>query len=293
MLPNRSSESWLRDYKLLSTGKGVKLFFVVEGPTDKDLFRSIFPQDKINVDSYPPPRNECSKEHVINVAMAAKEKNISEVYGFVDLDYDDFLKKKIKGNPQILYTIESCIEVEFLRSAAYDSFIKKIVKEIRLKSIDSQKKQILDLIGIECSKIGQMRVGALKLGKDVKFKDISYDNLIDETYQLKEDSLYDLIEKNGWIKPLKKEVFKNECKKVISQDCWKLCQGHDSTWMLYFLCNKILKKKLTDDAKRVMIRYHESTECTLRQCFTKDVFKQTDLFKECFKPILDRAGITI
>ena len=285
MLPNRSEDGWIQDYRLLKSQHPKIICFVVEGSTDRDLFKSLIGNEFVHIDSFPPPRNTSAKENVINIAMTAEQNSIQYVYGFVDLDYDDFLGKK-KNCKQLLYTNETSIEIEFLKSKCYHAFMKETLTTEAFDTKQSDVKQILEIIRNECAKIGRMRIYANQTIADIDFKSLNYDDFLNEDNVLNTDKLIDFFIEKGWVSRYNKKGFKLFCEKISTDDNWKLCQGHDATTFLSILCKRKLLDYLDKDAERLLVRDGQTVEQHLRKLFSPSIFSETPLYKGVFMPIL-------
>lgn len=285
MLPNRSEDGWIQDYRLLKSRNPKIICFVVEGTTDRDLFKSLIRNEFVRIDSFPPPRDTSAKENVINVAMIAEQNSIQYVYGFVDLDYDVFLGLK-KDCKQLLYTNETSIEIEFLRSKCYLSFMKEALTKESFDMKQSDIKQILEIIRNECAKIGRMRIHANQTIADIDFKSLNYEDFLDKDNVLNIDKLIDFFIEKGWVSRYNKKGFKLSCERISTDDNWKLCQGHDATTFLSILCKRLFLDYLNKDAERLLIRDGQTVEQHLRKLFSPSIFLETSLYKDVFMPIL-------
>lgn len=292
MLPNRSANGWIQDYRLLKSRNPKIICFVVEGSTDRDLFKSIIRNEFVHIESFPPPRDTSAKENVINIAMTAEQNSIQYVYGFVDLDYDDFLGLK-KNCKQLLYTNETSIEIEFLKSRCYHSFMKEALTKESFGAKRSDINLILEIIRDECAKIGRMRIHANRTFAKINFKSLKYDEFLDKNNVLNTDKLIDFFVKQGWVYPHNKKGFKLFSEKISTDDNWKLCQGHDATAFLSILCKRQLLDCLNKDVERLQVRDGQTVEQHLRKLFSPSIFLDTPLYKEVFMPILVTNNITL
>ncbi len=240
-----------------------KVFVLLEGKTDINLFRNIFNTNK----TYMTQIN--GKEKLKQALEILQDEGYSTIFGIKDSDFDN-LENITYENINLFTTDYADIEIHMIESSAFESIINEFASEncCKLFSDDLKEKLYNETINI-----GYIRWFNERLSKNINFKRLKYENFINKfECNITIDS-NKLINEIINISDLNKNETVREIGKLksISDDYLQICNGHDITKLLAYLFN------YQGNSDKTNVK-QERIEEALRVAYNFNDFKKTRLY---------------
>jgi len=256
-----------------------KIFIIVEGDTDKKLFKKFFNTENCEIEI------ACGKQNLLDAFYKLKSDKEFVVFfdqQFIAIADADFWHLEHTPLPfqNLFITDTHDTEIMMMASPAFDAIITEYAAEGKLKKFTESGKTVLNAI-LEAGKyLGYLRWLNEKQGLSLKFKD--YERKLDYAKFIDKDSLQADIEKMVTVVKNKSQRHDLDSNQLIndlkalfnnSHDLLNVCCGHDLTNILALSFQKAIGTQSSTDMTQEKIEY------SLRLAYHFSYFKLTELFR--------------
>lgn len=244
-------------------------FLMVEGETDKKLYKTFVNENRCNI----------TVAYTKSIALAAL--SILEQNGFpgilviIDTDFDA-LENKVLSNPNVLYTDTHDLETMLIKSPALEKVLGEFGSENKIEQFKRQTGKDVRSILLEYGlPIGYLRWVSLQNGYSLKFENLDFSKFLDkERLVVGESKLIKTVKDKSQRQNIPNEQIEISIKelKVSNHDPWHLCCGHDLIGILSFGLHRVIGTNDTGNVTPVII------ERSLRLAYEHSHFQQTHLY---------------
>ena len=244
-------------------------FLIVEGDTDRRLYRTFVDEARCNINvAY-------SKSTVLEVLSILEQNNFPGILVIVDADFDA-LAGKYPTSPNIVFTDTHDLETMIIKSPALEKVLSEFASEEKINQfIRKRDKDVLAVL-IECSKpIGYLRWASLQEGLSLTFEGLVFGKFIDkEQLTVGEAKLFKTVKDKSGRQNIADSQLKKSAQtiKKDSHDPWHVCCGHDLVSVLSIGLCKAIGSWNAGDVKIDVL------ERSLRLAYERAHFQQTQLY---------------
>jgi hypothetical protein len=248
-----------------------QVFVLVEGDTDKRLFKTFFNADNCHIEI------AFGRENLLEISDKLQTDTL-----FIAIADADFWHLERTPLPfrNLFITDTHDMETMMIASPALDKIIAEYAAEDKLKRFIASGKNVLKAI-LEAGKyLGYLRWLNEKQGLSLKFKD--YERKLDYAKFIDKDDLQADIEKMVTVVKNKSQRHDLDSNQLIndlkalfndSHDLLNVCCGHDLTNILALSFQKAIGTQSSTDMTQ------EKVESALRLAYHFSYFKLTELFR--------------
>lgn len=202
-------------------------YLIVEGEADEKFFKNLV---NLRTCKIHPIKG---KPNVVSAIESINRQKIEGVMAIIDSDFDNILKKNTYSE-NVLVTDTHDIETLILKTDNIDKILNEYSNYDKLVELDENKKiSLLDRVLNIAQGIGKLRLASERQGLNLDFKELKYEDFIDEELELNYKELTRQVAYNsckGKEILIIEEHLQDELK--IRQDIWQVCCGHDITKIL-------------------------------------------------------------
>ncbi len=238
---------------------------LVEGDTDKRLFKKIFDASKVSIEI------TFGKQNLLDVTDLLHQNKLGREVSFFAIKDSDFDRINQKKEVKNLYLTDfSDIETMILISPVLDSILSEYGQENKIEG-----KNILQILLNEAKLLGSLKLINEREGLNLKFTDLNFSKFLNKSnLKIDIDKMIKTVLDNSKRQDLKVEDFKPKVEHILAQnhDLLQLCNGHDLIQLLSIALTKLIGSK---DQKDVKI---ETLESSLRISYRFEDFKLTKLY---------------
>lgn len=259
-LENSITPSSIKPEILLSLNSPVgkdKIWILVEGETDIQVYTKFFKKESVNLKSVPGASGQ------ITDTVAYVRRSTNQVIGIKDADFDRLNNKE--ESPNIFLTDQHDLEMMMIHS---DQVLYNLSSEY---SFEGDILTIRDEIIHLASFIGYVRWFDNQNSFNILFKGLGFGSFYDGTNGFKTKKF--LAELNKRPSEKTRDLDAEEINLFIENhrgtDLFQLCNGHDTSSLFSIRLSSNVKYKKTGKED-----FHKS----LRLSYRKDDFKQTGLY---------------
>lgn len=252
-------------------------FLIVEGDTDRRLYRTFVNEARCNINvAY-------SKSTALTVLSILEQDNFPGILIIVDADFDA-LEGKYPTSPNILLTDTHDLETMIIKSPALEKVLGEFGSAEKISQfVQKRGKDVLTIL-IECSKpVGYLRWVSLQEGLSLKFEELDFGKFIGkETLNIDILKLIRLVQSRSHHsdrdKSLVQAISDNDIQQKMQQlkndthDPWHICCGHDLVSVFSLGLCKAIGTCNPGDVKIDVL------ERSLRLAYERAYFQQTHLY---------------
>ncbi len=241
------------------------VFILVEGDTDKRLFKKIFDTSKVSIEI------TFGKQNLVEVTDLLHQNKLGREVSFFAIKDSDFDRINQKSEIKNLYLTDfSDVETMILSSPVLDSILSELGQEGKLEN-----KNVLQILLNEAKLLGSLKLINERKGLNLKFTELNFSKFIDKSsLKIDIDKMIKTVFDNSKRQDLKVEDFKLKINQILSQnhDLLQLCNRHDLVELLSISLTKLLGSNKQQDVKV------ETLESSLRISYRLEDFKLTKLY---------------
>ncbi len=243
---------------------------LVEGDTDSRVYRRFVNEQTCQV----LPAN--GKANALNAIELLDLKNIAGILVIIDSDFWR-LEGKNPDSQNLLTTDTHDLETMIISSAAFDKVLVEFASQPKMKKIGVPVRELLLEIG---KPIGYFRwIASSSQDKlALKFKDISFDRIIDRTDTSARLNIDEMIKEVLRDTPNSTAAFSDIKQRITTllserkNDAWQVCRGHDMVKIFFILLVGVIGK---NQVRRITL---DIIDGMLRIAYEFDDFRKTELY---------------
>ncbi len=241
------------------------VFILVEGDTDKRLFKKIFDDSKVSIEI------TFGKQNLLEVIDLLHQNKLGREISFFAVKDSDFDRIHKKAEIKNLYlTDTSDTETMILSSLALDSVLLELAQESKIEG-----KNVLQILLNSAKILGSLRLINELENLNLKFTELTFSKFVDKSnLKIDIDEMIKTVFNNSKRQDLKIDAFKLKINQILLQnhDLLQLCNGHDLVELLSISLTKLIGNKGQQDVKIEQLESH------LRISYRFDDFKLTKLY---------------
>jgi hypothetical protein len=269
-IPTKNPQRIVSEFQLKRNVSKTRSILLVEGLGDEEFFKKIL------------SNRECrfiicdGKANVRDSIRTLTQRNQKGVLGIVDTDYDELLgRQSILDN--LFYTDSHDVETTILSSlTSLSNFIDVYADLDSYEEFLIRTDELYELTLYSAAKrIGILRLVSLEQGYDFSFKELIFDEFVDNELSIDISKLCEALIRSSSIYIDKNRLIELYENKLMSDfDLFCICHGHDITKLIEFSLREIF-----GSAKGQRITQAKIEEI-FRIIYNPEVFGETNLFKK-------------